>query len=48
MIKYDRKWFKMSKLWHFKVLATERKVRGSNPLWRTTGKSGEPLKYCSL
>ncbi len=23
MIKYDRKWFKMSKLWHFKVLATE-------------------------
>ena len=23
MIKYDKKWFKMSKLWHFKVLATE-------------------------
>ncbi len=43
MIKYDKKWCKKSKLWYFLVLATERKVLGSNPHERT-----KVTAYCSL
>ena len=42
MIKYDKKWCKNSKLWHFKVFATEPKVGGSNPSGRT--KTKQPFK----
>ena len=41
MIKYDRKWFKMSKLWHFKVLATE-------PLFWVRVPADAPYKNCRL